>query len=98
MSETNKEAVYDDEISPLMAQILEICKANGISMVAHFAIPTEDDPDLVCTSCLPDETDDFAPTVRSAHAAIMRGHSGPAFAITTRDSDGKVLASEVILS
>ena len=35
----NKEEVYDEEISPLMKQIITLCKANGIAMVMNFAIP-----------------------------------------------------------
>lgn len=31
-----KETVYDNEISPLMKQILDLCKANNINMVAVF--------------------------------------------------------------
>ncbi len=34
----NKEQVYDDQISPLMLQIIDICKAKGIAMMASFDI------------------------------------------------------------
>lgn len=97
MTGPSKEAIYDDEISPLMAQILEVCKARGISMVAHFAIPTEDEPDLVCTSCLPDETGEFGSSVKPAYDAIMRQRGEPPVMLTTRDADGKVLSSEVFV-
>src|SRR4051812_9804430 len=33
---TAREAVYDERISPLMAQIIVICKKNKIPMVASF--------------------------------------------------------------
>lgn len=52
----NKEQIYDTQINPLMAQILEICKANGIAMLATFDIPTPENPHWACTSHLPDET------------------------------------------
>lgn len=32
----NSEAVYDAEISPLMTQIIKICRANNIPMIASF--------------------------------------------------------------
>ena len=33
----NLESVYDEEISPLMQQIIAICKAHNLPMVASFA-------------------------------------------------------------
>jgi hypothetical protein len=54
LGEKNKEQVYDSEINPLMAEIIKVCKKNGIAMIAHFALPTDDDPDLRCTTKLPD--------------------------------------------
>lgn len=56
----NKEQVYDSEISPLMAKILEICKREKIAMVAQFSTPNDDDPDLLCTSALLEK--EFNPT------------------------------------
>lgn len=54
----NKEQVYDEKISPLMAQILDIAQEANIAMFATFAIPTEEDPELAVSSCTPDETGD----------------------------------------
>lgn len=51
----NKEEIYDEEISPLMAQILDICKTHKIGMVASFALPTSDDAALRCTSALTED-------------------------------------------
>lgn len=31
------EKVYDEEVSPLMKQVIAICKRNGIPMIAQFA-------------------------------------------------------------
>lgn len=56
MTAINKETVYDEQISPLMAQIIDICEKNGIAMLATFDIPTPEDSGLCCTSVLPDET------------------------------------------
>ena len=55
-TDVNKEKIYDERINPLMAQIIELCKQNGIAMVASFAIPNDDDPNIRCTSHLADET------------------------------------------
>lgn len=33
---TDKEAIYDEKISPLMAQIIEICQEHKIPMFAEF--------------------------------------------------------------
>lgn len=50
----NKEAIYDEQIAPLMTQIINICESNGLQMVASFALIDEDpnfqDKPMVCTS------------------------------------------------
>jgi hypothetical protein len=69
----NKEKIYDERISPLMAQILTICKENGIAMVAQFAIPNPDDPDLVCTSCLTDESSKLSQDMEAARQILTKG-------------------------
>jgi hypothetical protein len=53
-----KEQIYDEQVSPLMAQILAVCKEHKIAMVASFAIPSGTDADLLCTSALLDEKHD----------------------------------------
>jgi hypothetical protein len=55
-STVNKEQVYDNQISPLMTQILNVCQANGIAVIAQFVLNSPETPDLHCTSILPDET------------------------------------------
>lgn len=63
----HKERIYDEQISPLMEQIIAICKAHKINMAANFSLgpaPNLDDPEadyepLWCTTCLPiDESDE----------------------------------------
>jgi hypothetical protein len=41
-----KEKVYDEQIAPLITRIIETCKANKISFLAHFKL----DGELFCTS------------------------------------------------
>jgi hypothetical protein len=55
MSTPNKEQAYDAEVAPLMDKVIEICRREGISMIAHFELPIPGDPDLVCTTKTPDE-------------------------------------------
>lgn len=69
----NKEEIYDNEISPLMRQILEICKRGKIAMVASFFIPTPDDEDLMCSSCLLDEEYDAPQSYHKAMRQIRQG-------------------------
>lgn len=52
----NKEAVYDEEISPLMDKIIAICKEHSIPLVCSFQYvhaAEEDGGDGMCTTCLP---------------------------------------------
>ena len=54
MSEWDKEGVYDAEISPLMAKIIEICKRESIPMAATFQYcDREGDGPGFCTTTLP---------------------------------------------
>ncbi len=47
------EAVYDDEIAPLMAEIIDICKAHRIPMLASFLYVRDGDGEYHCTTKLP---------------------------------------------
>ena len=59
---TPKESIYDDRISPLMSQIIEICKEHKIANICHFALgwDEEEESDLACTTAMLEE--DFEPT------------------------------------
>ena len=48
----NKEQIYDEKISPLVAEIIKVCQENKIAMLASFSVPTENDPHLGCTTAL----------------------------------------------
>lgn len=50
-----KEDIYDNEISPLMAQIIALCQKHGIAMIANFACPNDEYEDLQALSMVPDE-------------------------------------------
>lgn len=86
----NKEQVYDEEINPLMAKILAICKEHKIAMVAQFSTPNDEDPDLLCTSALLDE--EYEPHKHQLKALDVlkpKPATFMAFTITTKKSEGQ---------
>jgi hypothetical protein len=74
----NKEQVYDEQIAPLMDSIIKLAQEHGIAMLATFAIPTEANPDLVCTTYMPDGAGKANPALYEALKCV-RG-SSPAIA------------------
>ncbi|KAA8555153.1 hypothetical protein [Pseudomonas marginalis] len=92
----NKEEIYDSQISPLMLQIIAICKAQGIAMFASFNIAHdgegpdgEDCSSLTCTSHLPDGDQVFDDRYSKCAATIRRGASqSTVMHITTQNPDG----------
>ena len=50
----NKEQVYDEQINPLMAQVIAICKEHKIATICTFSL---DDLLLCSTTLLKEETD-----------------------------------------
>ena len=52
-----KEEIYDEQISPLMTQIIAICKENKIANVCSFSLDL--DEGLCCTTCM--TQDEFEP-------------------------------------
>lgn len=59
-----KEEVYDQQIAPLMDQIISICQGKGIEMIATFSLPSPDDPTLACTSMMIDLDGDAPPAMK----------------------------------
>jgi hypothetical protein len=50
----DSESVYDEQIAPLMTQIIAICREHRIPMLASFHIGAEDDGiDFMCTTAIP---------------------------------------------
>ena len=52
MTTATKEQIYDEQISPLMTQIIKICKEHKIPIVASFFTPGDDDPKRAVTTAL----------------------------------------------
>lgn len=57
----NKEAIYDEQIAPLMTEIIRICKENDLPAFAFFELTdgeeNEDEGPLFCTTAIPTEWD-----------------------------------------
>ncbi len=93
----NKEAVYDNQINPLMAQVIAICKEHKIAVLASFALSaTTDDDQLYCTTSLLSPEHDPPDKLLECHRLLLRPERSPLM-ITTRDKDGKVIQSTAVL-
>ena len=91
----NKEQIYDAHIHGLMAQVIDICKTHGIAMFATFNIPNDDDPDMACTTQLPDETGELPE--RILECARAGGTLGaPMLMLTTQHADGRKTITAVL--
>lgn len=85
----NKEAIYDNEISPLMTQIIKICIDNKIAMMANFYIPSPEDENIQCCTNLPDETGKIPERHAKAVSLLRAGRtSEKPLMITTINADG----------
>lgn len=75
MSAQTKEQIHDEQISPLVLQIMEICKANKIGCLLTFHTPNEAAPRLFCTSAHIDSGEIGSDAARSLAAglAALRG-------------------------
>jgi hypothetical protein len=81
MSAIDKESIYDNEVSSLMSEIIDICQRNDIPMVASFQLSNgereEDDGNpLMCTTVLL-EPEWTADSLLKANRELFR--SGPVF-------------------
>lgn len=91
----DKEAIYDAEISPLMQQILEICKREKIAMLASFAVPSPDDESLVCTSATLGDDHEPPASFKRALACIYKAAAEPMM-MTTEHADGSKTITAII--
>lgn len=87
MSETTREewdleAVYDEEIAPLMTKIIDICKAHRMPMVASFAYASDADETRCCTTSLPFLDGRSVETFNKAARLIRHGEPGRIVAMT----------------
>lgn len=92
-AEPNHEPVYDKEIFPLMKQVIDICKRDGIPLIASFWL-RDDGPDgqFFCTSFLvPDKLPASAEqTLRDCLRVVRCGYSVvPKSFVLTVTADGR---------
>lgn len=104
----NKEEIYDSQVSPLMRQVIQIARDNGIAMIASFAIGHEDGgpngedaTSLTVTTHLPDGDDKFdarfsksANTIRNG--LPLPGSAGSVMHMTTTKPDGSKILTAII--
>ena len=67
---TNNELVYGEQINPLMAQIIEICKEHEIPFACQFAL-SDEETGLVCTSGMTFESEQ----IKSVLKTMVSGNS-----------------------
>lgn len=72
-----KEQIYDEQISPLMTQVIAICREHKIANICTFSLDECDDGEsegLRCTTAM----------------QAIRGGGAPRTMMTVRDGDGKI--------
>ena len=80
-----KEEIYDEQISPLMAQIITICNEHKIANLCTFALDVEED--LYCTTAMiGDEYE--APEAYSQMYDLLRPPAVSMSTITVTKEDG----------
>ena len=86
-----KEEIYDEQIAPLMAKIIEICHEHKIANVCSFSL----DAGLLCTTCMTSEgfdpPDEFLQCV-----SLLYSQSSPTM-VNVRDGKGNIVESTAIL-
>jgi predicted metal-dependent hydrolase len=53
--ERSKDQIYDEEISLLVQQLIELCTKNNIPALMNFDISDEHNPQLQAITCIPNE-------------------------------------------
>ena len=92
-----KEEIYDQQIGPLMAQVIAICKEHKIAFVATYSLASQDDEGLQCTSALLEDDCD-PPDSYIASMRLIYGRSRePLMMVTTRDESGQVTRMDAVL-
>ena len=94
----NKEQIYDEKISPLMAEIIDVCKQNKIAFIASFAIPNDEDNDLRCTTALFESREESTEDVedfRKAYSILRGGRQSPMM-MTVDHGDGSKTVTSIL--
>ncbi len=97
MTTATKEHIYDDKISPLMMQIIAICKVHKIPIVASFFTPGADDPELAVTTALLgagfDAPKNFSNALRELRPELF---GGAPLMLRTEHGDGSMTMTAIL--
>lgn len=95
---SNREDVYDNQISPLMTEIIRICKEHDIPMVASFQYDDrESDGAALCTTVILNQDPKPCEGLLNASRALLARKSSMTM-LTVRDGDGDVVSMEAIVT
>jgi hypothetical protein len=86
---SSREAAYDAEVAPLMAEVIRVCKAHGIPVFASFQIDDgkDEEESRFCTTAILKKGD--APALHKAYAAVYcREPQFVALTVTTSGPKG----------
>lgn len=92
----NKEQIYDEQISPLMAQIIAICTEHKIAHVMSFSIPNDEDTDLCCTTALLTDACEPPQHFLRAWREIRPGGNSGGLMLRTEHGDGSATFTAIV--
>jgi hypothetical protein len=84
-----REQIHDELISPLVSQIIGICKKHKIPMLANFNLASEDDEGLQCTTHVFGDDWESTEAMRKA-AALLGPRASSVSMLTVRDGNGEI--------
>ncbi|MNF40655.1 hypothetical protein D3C76_1725420 [compost metagenome] len=90
-----KENVYDEQISPLVRQIIAICREHEIAPLLSAQLEDEDERELFCISILPG-TDEMSCEKFVQALNIIRPTSQSFMQMTTTHPDGSQTLTAII--
>lgn len=88
-----KEQVYDEQIFPLMAKIVDICQENKIALIASFHTPNDEAADMLCTTALLKDQHD-PPDIFNQMYRLL---NPPTLFITKKDQKGRSISVTAVL-
>ena len=72
MTITDREKIYDEQLSPLVDQIVKICEANDIALAMGVFTPTPAEPGLYVFTSVPGS---FGSSLHSLITMILAGEA-----------------------
>lgn len=93
------ETVYDAEIAPLMAKVIEICKAHKLPVFISFlyANDPEGEASFCTTNVMPDEWNRPIPENMLRLIDVICPRRVPPLRLTVKNADGKITEETIIL-